>query len=251
MPSTTARPRVALVGLTVALALAGCGGQGSRTPSVPPTPPTPSTSSSATAGGLPSVEDLYRQARTSALAAASGHVQGYIVRSGEKATIEIVGTLDGTNQKLTMSLGAKGTMTAISIDTVVYVKGDKAFWDAAYGAGAAEAIGEKYVKLTGSDTQDFASTTISGLLTTMFSDQSLVSLDKAGTTVTKGTVDGVGAYRLVDAVTHQGELDVTSDGKALVLRISSTGTAQGELRFSDWNRAPRLTAPPAAEVVTR
>ena len=232
--------------VVVVLAVAACGGQVAG-------PPGPAgRSSSATAAAeptvTPSVTALFAQARAAALAAPSAHLTGSIISGGVSASLDIVGTLDGSNQVLTLAIAGRGTMTARSVAGAVYVKGDTTFWDKAYGPGKGAAIGARWVRLTAADAQDLAVTSIQSLLTSMFATDALGALDSAATTVSVGTVDGATVFRLVGSGAGRTELDVTADGQARLVRSVTTGGSPGELRFSDWGRAPRVAAPSPSQL---
>ena len=207
----------------------------------------------ARAATTPTVGAVFSQAQRSVLSASTAHLSGWVVKSGQRLTLDIAGRVDGTNQTLQMSLGTSGSMTALTVGGAIYVKGDKTFWDSSAGAGSGDRIGDKYVILTGSDATDIGSVTMKDLLTGMFSDSSLSALKAVTSQVRRATVDGQDAYVLTDTRagtgSSSGELDVTTDGTARLIAVRTVGSEQGEVHFTDWGAVGPVLAPPPAEVL--
>ena len=201
----------------------------------------------------PTVGAVFQQAQRSVLSAGTARLTGWVVKSGQRLTIDIAGRVDGTNQSMRMSLGTSGSMTALIVDGTVYVKGDKTFWDGSAGAGSGDRIGSKYVVLTGTDATDIASVTMKELLTGLFSDSSLSGLRSVTTVARRGTVDGQDAYVLTDTRagtgSSAGEVDVMTDGTARLIAVRTVGTQQGEVHFTEWGGVAPVAAPPASEVL--
>jgi hypothetical protein len=63
-------------------------------------------------------------------------------------------------------------------------------------------------------------------------------------------VDGTPAYLLAERLTpKEGQVHVSADGKATLLRIVSTKANAGTLDFSEWDAVPPMSPPPADQLV--
>ena len=229
MRTTKALAGVALA-LTALLTVTACG-----------TTSTGGSGAQAAGNGIAdrSADEILAAAEKAALAQGSVHIVGTVTQGsgdmGLDLQVEKGGKAVGS---VTMS-GA--TLQIISTGTTVYAQGDRAFWDAQAGAGAAELIGDKWVVSTaGSDLSDFASFTNF--------DTFVAQLLKPSGTVTKGeasTVDGTPAIGLKDG--DKGTLWIATTGDPLPLWID--GGAEGSLKFSDWGTTVTITEPAAADVL--
>ncbi len=254
MSTVSSRALALLTAAAIAVGTSACGSA-----SAPPASSSSRTSAAsdssgsattdASSGATPSVKELYAQSRKSALAAKSAHVKGSVADNGQKVTIDIAGTVDGSNQRLVMSIGSLGKITIITSAGKIYFKADKKFWTKNAGSAASKVLGGKWVQMSAAQASDLGDTNISSLLKEMYSDDSLSVLDTLTTKVETGTVAGVPAYILTDRVKKEGELDVTADGKALPLRITTTGADGGTVTFSQWNTVRKFSAPPAGQVI--
>ncbi|HYO19369.1 MAG TPA: DUF2092 domain-containing protein [Dermatophilaceae bacterium] len=88
---------------------------------------------------------------------------------------------------------------------------------------------------------------VSALLEGLFKDLPLSGMTQK---VEQTDVDGVPAYMLADRIGSQdGQIYVSADGKAQLLRIVSAKKNTGTLDFTDWDAVPPLSAPPASQQV--
>ena len=197
----------------------------------------------------PSAKDLYAQARSAALSAKSARMTGTIEQSGEKIKINLAGTVNGSNQKVVLTIPEQGTLTLLTVKKKLYLKGDKTYWTKAANAKVAKAYAGKWVQVAASKATDFGDLTITTVLTGMFKDKALSTLASIASNVDKGTVAGVPAYIITSKFDKSGHLSVTADGSARLLQISSTGTSSGALTFSDWNAIQAFRAPKASQVI--
>ena len=243
---TTSLRRVATTVAAVAIAtsIAACG---SSSPSAGKTGSSTSTPSPTKKPGAGAV---YKQARQSALAAKSGHVSGTVSEEGSSTSIDLRGAVDGSNQKVTFAAPAEGTFTLLTVGGKNWVQGDKKFWTTNADAATATQLTGKYVAVPASQAKDFGDTNLKGLLTEMFSDKSLSALESLATAVTETDVNGIKAYVLQDKGTDDGQVFVTADGKAQLLKIVGPKDDAGTLTFSEWDAVPPFSAPPASQVVT-
>ena len=198
MSTVSSRALALLTAAAIAVGTSACGSA-----SAPPASSSSRTSAAsdssgsattdASSGATPSVKELYAQSRKSALAAKSAHVKGSVADNGQKVTIDIAGTVDGSNQRLVMSIGSLGKITIITSAGKIYFKADKKFWTKNAGSAASKVLGGKWVQMSAAQASDLGDTNISSLLKEMYSDDSLSVLDTLTTKVETGTVAGVPA----------------------------------------------------------
>lgn len=186
-----------------------------------------------------SAADILKATQAAALAQKSVHMVGTVTQGSDKLTMDLRLEKDG-GATGTLDL-AGATLQIVSTGTAVYIKGDKAYWTAEAGAGAAELIGDSWVAATKSsdraqfkDLIDYA-TALGGVL------------DPTGT-VTKGstsTVEGVDVVGIKDG--KAGTLWVAASGEPLPVLID--GGTQGRVTFTEWGEKVVVTAPDPADVL--
>jgi hypothetical protein len=251
------RPAVALVvAASAAALLAACSDDAAPSGTAAPTA-SASTGSTPTSGGattpgptstLPTVAEVFRTARTSALSAESGHVVGSTTHDDKTLRIDVEGTADGSNQTVFITTPDGGTSEVVVVGNDYWLGGDEAFWAEQTGdpkAGAAM-VG-KYVQISESDATENGSYTLRGILTSLLTLPEVAAFEGDTSPVQEGEVDGRPAFVLG----HEGgaRLWVATDGSGTVLRAVGPPSAPADLEFSDWNRAGTFTPPPASKVV--
>ncbi len=186
-----------------------------------------------------SAVDILKAANDAALGQSSVHMKGTVTQGTDTLTMDL---------RLEKGGGAMGTLDLagamlqiVSTGTAVYVKGDKAYWTAEAGAGAAELIGDSWVSATTAsdmaqfkDLVDYA-TALGGVL------------DPTGA-VTKGgaaTIDGVEVVGVKDG--KIGTLWVATEGEPLPVLID--GGTQGRVTFTEWGERVAVIVPDAADVL--
>ena len=179
-------------------------------------------------------------------AASSFTVSGTVADSGGTITIHL-GFRPGKGCKGTVSAAGKGSLTMVVIGKTAWVKPDDAYWKAAGGKQAAQAIatfGGKYLTGPTSDS------TIAGLAG-FCNLNSVTSQLTQPTNVVKGhvtTVNGKQALPLGDTA-NGGTLYVTNTrGPVPIELVNKTAGKKGTLTFNVG--APvSLSAPPVSETV--
>lgn len=244
-PTVSRALAAALLPAVAALALVGCGssdqpsGAGSQK----------SSSSSTTEKKLPTSQELFDQARTSALGAKSAHVAGTVTDDGKPMQIDLAGLLDGTAQKLEIGMGTGQKATVVSVGGKHYLTGSAEFWTKQAGAEAAKMFDGKYVLMPASQAKDFSDMTLKSLLTELFDDKDVKKIGSTGKVVS-GRLDGDEVFILNDAAGAQnGQLYLSSDGKATLLKVVGPRDNPSQLTFSEWGSAKAVTAPDAGSVV--
>lgn len=234
------------------LGLGGCTRDGEATETASPTAsatgstsvtPTPTPSSS-----LPSVGEVYQQARTAALAAPSGHVVGTQTREGRAVTVDVEGNASGSNQTVFITTPEGGQAEVITVDADHWLGGDEAFWVEQTGdAAAGRAMIGKYVAISESDATELGSFTLRTMLAETFDLPEFAALESDTSPAEEGVVDGRAVYVLGTAGGAQ--LWVLADGSAELVRAVGPTTAPADLVFTDWGRAQTSTPPPPSMVV--
>ena len=243
------RALAAVVPLAVALGLAGCGSE-KEPAAASGSSKSSSSSSTTTEAKPPSASELYAQARKTALASESGHISGEFTDAGDTLSIDLAGTVDGSNQSLELGQGADSKITILTVGGKNYLSATEDFWAQQVGATRAKTLRDKYVNLPAAQAKEFGDLTIKGMLTDMFDDKEMSVLEGANTNVEKTTVDGADAWKLTERTGGDGAaLLVSADGKATLLRIEGPKDSPGKLDFSEWDKVPAVTAPASSKVI--
>jgi hypothetical protein len=210
-------------------------------------PAGPSVAPTETAS-VPTVGEVYREARTSALSAASGHVKGTQTRDGRRLRIDVEGVANGSNQRVLITTPEGGTAEVVTVDDRYWLGGDEAFWVEQTGdAKAGRAMVGKYVAITASDATELGSFTLRSILTEKFSRPEFAVLESDTRPATEASVAGRGAYVLSGG--GGARLWVAADGSGALLRAVGPRSARSDLTFSGWDRAQTVSPPPPSKVV--
>lgn len=257
--------------LCAGLLLAGCGGEEPATftpsPSASSSDPTPTSSATpspstpapgattAAPTAIPSetevpatVGEVYRDVRTAALSAGSGHAVGTQTRDGRTLRIDVEGVANGSNQTVFITRSGAGTAEVLTVDGRYWLGGDEAFWVEQTGdANAGKGMVGKYVEVTESDATELGSFTLRSILTEKFGLAQYAVLEADGSAAARTTLKGREAYLLSGR--DGAKLWVAADGSGTLLRAVGPKGAPSDLTFSEWERAKRWTRPPADAVV--
>lgn len=242
----TVRRAVVTALVPVALvALAACGSE------EPGSGATGTTSSSTTSAvELPTSKELYDQAKATALAAKSVHLAGSVTNDDAPMEVDLAGTLDGTNQKLVLGIGAGQQATILTVAGKYYLLGNDEFWTEQGGGQLADLLVDKYVLMPAADAKDFGDLTVKEALTEMFEDEDVLAMRDSGK-VAKGRLEGDEVYTLSDARGAQhGQLFLSADGKATILKVIGPRDDPGQLAFTDWDAVEPVPAPPKSKVIS-
>lgn len=260
--------RLGALAVCAGVLLAGCSGEEQRASQTPPanglTPspsptvsiqsPAPDPSASGTTAqpseteAAPTVGELYRDTRTSALAAGSGHAVGTQTRGGRTLRIDVEGVANGSNQRVAITVPGGGTSEVITEGGRYWLGGDEAFWVEQTGdANAGRDMVGKYVEISESDATELGSFTLRSILTEKFGLAQFAALEGVGTPAQRTTLKGKDAYLLTGR--DGARLWVATDGSGQLLRAVGPKGAPSDLTFSGWERARTWQAPPAGSVV--
>jgi hypothetical protein len=210
----------------------------------------PAVQSPATAGAAverPPLGDLYAQVKAATLGATSVHLHSDAVENGKRSVYDVVGRLDGTNQRVRRTAEGEGTVEFLVVGGKAWEKGDAAALRS-QGLSAAEiaASAGKYVEMSPAEAKELDDP--SSGLAKIFSTGEVSFLDQANTVVEDVTEQGVPAWKLSDRVGSEGATWIVSaDGKAHLLKIVATSTDPGTDVFTEWDAVPPFTPPLAKD----
>jgi hypothetical protein len=192
----------------------------------------------------PSASTLLSDMQTAVNKAQSVHIAGTATQNGQTAILDV---------SLTKSGNLAGTIKSGATDIYVIVTGGKAYikLNAAFlkqlGVAArfcAQMCG-KYLVATGSDVQS-----ITGSLSmSSFFKGGFKNINPNGAQVSgPRTINGQSAWAVTAS---DGTGYIASQGKAYLLRITSTSTSSGTgtLNFTQWDAVTIPPAPPASQIV--
>jgi hypothetical protein len=217
------------IGAGAALALTACGSSAT------------SSSSSASSSPTRTTNQLVSQVKAAVKGASSVHLNGQIV-SGSASTGVNLGLL--RSGELSGFVAHNGRpVQVIGTKNKVYVKTTAALLrQLNVPDSVCTIICGKFLQLPAGQ-----ASSITGDLSLSNLTNSIAGKQPAFTQQGRTTVNGQSAIVLRSA--NGSTLDVAANGKPYPLRAVSTGTHKGTLTFTQWNKVPTPTAPPAGQVV--
>ncbi len=190
--------------------------------------------------------ELYTKVRAASLAAKSGHLSGTVTQDGEKMSLDIAGTADGSNQQLEVGVG-KGKAQILTVGGKHYMSGDQGFWTEQTGdPKAAKALLGKYVQISAADAKDLSDLTLGAMLKEMFSEGELSTLEKLTSSVETRTEGGAQVWVASDGSGSEIWVDPTTER---LVKIVIAGEGAGALDFDSWDAAKKVATPPAKQIV--
>lgn len=236
--------------LLAGVVLSGC----ASNDAVSVTPPSGSTASVVQTGNeddtVPDAKTLLHDARSAYKAAKSAHVHATISGDGDTQVIDIRGTMDGTNQELTVDDSKSGTATVRTVDGSYYIKGDKEFWAAAAKSSGTTAtlLAGKWVLAPDSAKGDFKRLTIRRLLDDMLGPDAVSDSDTEQMKTYATTEQDVDLYAAVSVDSTSQDVNtfkVVASTPHNVVEVSgnSQDGSQGAADFDGWNSQAPVTVP--------
>jgi hypothetical protein len=214
--------RRSIVGLTIVLVLAGCGG-----------------GSSSNGEAKKSAQEVVTDAQQAAVNASSVHVTGHIVDNGTPLTLDLT-LVKGQKGKGTLSEQGL-TFELVRVGDTVYIKGSDAFLKKFAGAGAATLLHDKWLKGSATSGQLAALAPLTDTAQLFKS-----ALGNHGTLANKGETDYQGQKVVeIDDTTQGGKLYVAATGDPFPIALRGS-KQQGSVDFSDWNGGATVEAPKGA-----
>lgn len=241
---------IAVAGL--ALALAACGssttvsttGTASASSSTTTSSSASSPATSSSSAATPTVQGAVQQMNAGFSKAKSAHVVAQQVDGSDTIKIELAGTIDGKNQRGTISNSSKtdgGTVQFVVINGKEYINGDAAYYKASGNSKGPQYAG-KWVIVPATAAGNFSDLTLKSLFDEMESDFSDAKTTKMK--LTDITEDGVPAWQIADSQTTG---VIAADGSGHLLRAEHTEGAKTEKYvFDQWNAVAPVSAPVGA-----
>lgn len=246
------RPHAALAAVPLCLVLvSGClTSAGSPTSGGPAVGTSGSVGSGSSPAPLPAVRALYVQARASALAATSMRIVGSIMESDSQVSIDISGSVDGSNQQMVTEVPNMGKVTMRVVAGKPFIQLSAELVTSLGQDAVLKPYVGKWIAVPDAQAKSMGVTTMRSILEQMFADRDLSALDQVSTQVTQESVEGTPAYVLSDATgKSQAKVYVTADGRARLLKIVSTGASAGTLTVTDWDTVAAYPAPSGKDLV--
>lgn len=251
MRSTTS-VTVGALSLVLGVALSGCASNGT----VSVTPPTSGGTTSTTlttsqaAATVPDAKTLVHDARSAYRAATSAHVHATINDAGDNQVIDIRGTMDGSNQELTIDDSTSGTATVRTVDGSYYIKGDQDFWESTAKSSETTAalLAGKWVLAPGTATRSFKRLTIRRLLDGMIGPAAITDSDTEQMKTYATTEQDTDLFAAVSVDPLSQDVDtlkVDAGSPHNVVEVSgdSTDGSSGTADFDGWDAQPKITVP--------
>ncbi len=212
----------------------------------PPKVPTPITTTPVPTPSLPSTADAYRDARTFALAAASGHASGTVGTGSAMVRIDLEGSASGANQRLVRTAAGRGTAVLLTVGDGHWLAGDEEFWGTRTAKpGVARARVGTWVPVTASVADSIGPETLRSVLGTALSTPGVARLEGVPAPVTEEDLDGRPTW-VLGSEESGARVWVVAGGGGEVVRIAVTAGAL-DLTFDQWDRATTWTEPAPGE----
>lgn len=236
--------------LMLGVALSGCASSGTVSVTPPSGSSAPVVRTAGQSDAVPDAKALVHEARSAYKSAKSAHVHATISEDGETQVIDIRGTMDGSNQELTVDDSKSGTATVRTVRGRYYIKGDKHFWaTAAKSSGATAALlAGKWVLAPSGAKGDFKRLTIRRLLDDMLGPDAITGSDTEQMKTYETAEQDVDLYAAVSVdSTSQGvnTFKVVASSPHNVVEVSgdSQDGSNGSADFDGWNNQPEVSVP--------
>ncbi|MEU9776212.1 MULTISPECIES: hypothetical protein [unclassified Streptomyces] len=260
MVATRKALALAVACIGTATALAGCSGGDARAGAAGGRKEPVAATGGATSGpfrGL-TADRIADRALTTTRQAGALRMKGGVRSEGEAVTVDLA--MDDRDN-CTGHLGVRGGRADLRrLSSVLYIKGDAAFWRASMGERAQTAPGgggETLVELMKDRWIRMPPGAVEGMRGVCDLDETVARLDedrreRPGMTLGEETeIDGVPAVALVRRTGYETTTAyVATEGRPYLLRVVKAGGDEpGTLTFSGFDRPVEVSAPPAGEIV--
>lgn len=241
----------------VVLSVAGCGSSvkvtlpsgathtrtsATSSPSTTSTSEAPPSGTSSSPTATPSPEDLLQEITGNFGAAKSAHLVATYTKNDETRTLDVSGTVDGSNQRTVLTINKDNVKAEIrTVAARVYVNGNEAYYRySGVPSNRAKQVAGRWLSIPASTA---AATTRDFTLQAIFTDlkSKLRTSQTAGLVVTSSTHNGQQVWR---ASNSQTTIVVAADGSGRLLSASNDGLLNDQsYTFDQWDSAPTVDAP--------
>ncbi|WP_188836996.1 hypothetical protein [Flexivirga endophytica] len=246
--------RISICALTIALspAVVACGSGDAVTVTNPSSNVSgPSAASVDTNAPVPDAKKLADDARSAYRSAKSAHVHATIDDGTGMQTIDIHGTMDGTNQELSVKDPVGGDATLRTVDDKYYIKGNQDFWENAVKSNSTTAalLADKWVLAPEKSTtrSSVSKLTIRAVLDEMLGDGALSDSELAEMKTSRASDNGTALFVATDEG-NSGDVNtfkVLADGSNNVAEVSgkSDDGSDGTAKFDGWDTQKHVDVP--------
>ena len=204
-------------------------------------------------GEPPAANDLVADVKKNATSAKSTHVLVSGDVNGVRTTMDVSGTLDGTNQRQIQTQKSARNEGFI-VDKTGYLKGNSAFWTA---LGASEANAKKLQDAwwKADAAQSNPAFDVKGMLNTFFSSADGKALSSKDASVTESTTNGQETYTIKPKDSSKASIIVTRGKKPQLVQITGYASdltkTKATYDFSEWNKVKHFEPPKGAKPITQ
>lgn len=200
---------------------------------------------------VPDAKTLADDARSAYRSAKSAHVHATIDEDGVTQTIDIRGTMDGTNQELSVKDPSSGDATLRTVDDKYYIKGNQDFWESATKSNSTTAalLADKWVLAPHGMESDssISKLTIRAVLDEMLGDDALSDSDLAAMTTSRASENGVSLFVATGSGPDEdvNTFKVLADNTNNVAEVSgeSDDGSDGTAKFDGWDTQRHVDVP--------
>lgn len=231
---------------TPATATSTSTGTGTGTGTADATSPTTSAPSSSSAAATPTVQAATQQMKAGFAKAKSAHLVAKEVGGSATIKIDLAGTVDGSNQRGTISNSSNssssdgGTVQFVIAGGKQYINGNIAYWMSTK-SGKGMTYVDKWIILPASS-KGFSSLTLKSLFDEL--ESKFTDAKTANMKLTTVSENGEPAWQIADSATTG---VIAADGSGRLLRAEHTEAGRTEKYvFDKWNAVPTVTAPAGA-----
>ncbi|WP_446666851.1 hypothetical protein [Flexivirga sp. B27] len=207
------------------------------------------TSDSSNQAGVPDGKTLMHQSRAAYRKAKSAHLHARIKQDAGFETVDIKGTVDGSNQEATIAQEGQGSATFRTVSNKTYVKANKQFWTTAgkVQPTIAAKVADKWVIAPPSTKAKLSSVTIKSFLDSVLGEDNISDSDLEKSKTEKSSYKGKDVYVLTDEGSDGGSVTFAADSKDFLRLLPPADQSdEGEVTADGWNTQPSVSAPAGA-----
>lgn len=200
---------------------------------------------------VPDAKTLADNARTAYRSARSAHVHATNHDDTGTQTIDIRGTMDGSNQELSIKDPVGGDATLRTVDDKYYIKGDQTFWQKSSKSSGTTAalLADKWVLAPDRSTNSssVSKLTIQAFLEKTLGDDALTDSDLAEMKTSRESDNGTSLFVATgeDSTQDVSTFKVLADGSNNVAELSgkSDSGPDDTATFDGWNTQKHVDVP--------
>lgn len=200
---------------------------------------------------VPEAKEIFPKTSATIDKASSATIVADLSNGSQKGKFELSGTVDGSNSRAKMSQG-DATIEILTVDSVAYMKPNKAFLTERAGAEAAKMLdsvaADKWISTKNAG--QFGEFKIASLLESMGTDELGT---KEAAKITKKALTDLNGAKAFKYTGGDSIFWIAAEGEPHLLKLEGTGSASdgaGTMTFSEWNSVKPHEAPAKSDVVS-